>query len=533
MSRPTTVAGSGDRASEPPADRVGAVAGETVVSPLQARRDKLTRLRSAGVDPYPTGFRRTHTLAAVRAEFESVVEGVESPDQVRVAGRIVLRRILGKLGFWTLRQGSDELQIMLTHDALGAEEMARLSEFDVGDWVGVQGPVLRTRRGELSVGARVVGVLAKGLRPLPDKWHGLTDIEARSRRREVDLIVNPAAREAMLLRSAVVGSLRSSMTARSYLEVETPLLQPLAGGALARPFITHHNALDTELYLRVASELYLKRLLVGGIERVFELGRMFRNEGIDARHNPEFTMLESNEAFADYRDMMALTQSLIVEAADAALGHRTLTMRGHRELNLDGHWREVTLLDATRDALEKPDLDYEWPLAHVRDLCDAAKVEWQPSWGTGKLILELYEKHVESNLLNPTFVTDYPVEVSPLAHPRRDNPFLTERFELIIGGRELANGFSELNDPDEQRARFQAQAQARAGGDTEAMVVDESYLQALELGLPPNGGIGMGVERLVMLFGDLHSIRDVMLFPQLRPEERGSLTSDGAGDAEG
>lgn len=538
MSGLTAGTGSGDRASESPADLGAAGSGESVVSPLQARRDKLTRLRSAGVDPYPTGFRRTHTLAAVRAEFESIVEGVESPDQVRVAGRIVARRILGKLGFWTLRQGSDELQIMLTHDALGAEEMARLSEFDVGDWVGVQGPVLRTRRGELSVGARIVRVLAKGLRPLPDKWHGLTDIEARSRRREVDLIVNPAAREAMLLRSAVVASLRSSMTARSYLEVETPLLQPLAGGALARPFITHHNALDTELYLRVASELYLKRLLVGGVERVFELGRMFRNEGIDARHNPEFTMLESNEAFADYRDMMALTQGLIVEAADAALGRRTLTMFGRSdaarfEVSLDGPWREVTLLDATRESIEQPDLDYDWPLPRIRALCDTWKVDWQPSWGAGKLILELYEKHAESNLLNPTFVTDYPVEVSPLAHPRRDNSFLTERFELIIWGRELANGFSELNDPDEQRARFQAQAQARAGGDTEAMVVDESYLQALELGLPPNGGIGMGVERLVMLFGDLHSIRDVMLFPQLRPEERTSLMPEGAADGEG
>jgi lysyl-tRNA synthetase class 2 len=308
------------------------------------------------------------------------------------------------------------------------------------------------------------------------------------------------------------------MLARGYVEVETPILQPLPGGAAARPFVTHHNALDTDLYLRVAGELYLKRLLVGGVDRVFELNRMFRNEGIDARHNPEFTMLESNEAFADYRDMMRLAQAVIREAADAALGTRTVTYQG-TTIDLDAEWREVTLLEATRDAIGEPDLAYDLPLDKVRAVCDRHGVAYQPGWGTGKLVLELYEKHAEHRIVEPTFVTDYPVEVSPLAHPHRDDPFVTERFELIILGREYANAFSELTDPDEQRRRMEEQALARAGGDEEAMAIDEAYLRALELGLPPNAGLGIGVDRLVMLLGDLSSIREAMLFPQLRPEE--------------
>ncbi len=308
------------------------------------------------------------------------------------------------------------------------------------------------------------------------------------------------------------------MLARGFLEVETPILNPVPGGALARPFVTHHNALDTDLYLRVASELYLKRLLVGGVDRVFELGRMFRNEGIDSTHNTEFTMLESNSAFQDYRDMMELARGVIQEAADAAVGGRRLTYRG-REIDLDGDWGEVTMLDAVREAIGQPDLAYDWPLDRVRELCDKHEVATEPGWATGKLVLELYEKHAEHRIVRPTFVTDYPVEVSPLAHPHRDDPFVTERFELIIGGREYANCFSELTDPDEQRARFEEQAMAKAGGDEEAMVVDEAYLRALELGLPPNAGLGIGVDRLVMLLADLSSIREALLFPQLRPEE--------------
>jgi len=485
----------------------------------QARREKLARLRAAGIDAFPVGFRRTHTLAEVRRLWDHQLgSGEESGDVVRVAGRVVLKRDMGRLAFWTLRHDGSELQILLTVDALGPEQYQLVTDLDIGDWVGVQGPVIKTRKGELSVKATEVYLLGKSLRPLPDKWKGLTDVEVRSRQRELDLTVNPAAMRAMRVRSRVVRSLRESMLARGFLEVETPILNPVPGGALARPFITHHNALDTDLYLRVASELYLKRLLVGGVDRVFELGRMFRNEGIDSTHNTEFTMLESNSAFQDYRDMMELARRVIQEAADAAVGGRRLTYRG-REIDLDGDWSEVTLLDAVREAIGQPDLAYDWPLDRVRELCDKHDVATEPGWGTGKLILELYEKHAEHRIVRPTFVTDHPVEVSPLAHPHRDDPFVTERFELIIGGREYANCFSELTDPDEQRDRFEEQAAAKAGGDEEAMVVDEAYLRALELGLPPNAGLGIGVDRLVMLLADLSSIREALLFPQLRPEE--------------
>jgi lysyl-tRNA synthetase, class II len=485
----------------------------------KVRRDKLATLRAAGVDPFPVGFRPSHTMAEVRKGWDGLAPGEESGDVVRVAGRIVLKREMGRLVFWTLRHDGEELQAMLTVGALGEEQFRLVADLDGGDLVGVQGPVVRTRRGELSVKATEVFLLAKALRPLPDKWHGLTDVELRSRQRELDLIVNPAARRAMRLRSRVVQSLRGSMLRRGFLEVETPILNPVPGGALARPFVTHHNALDTDLYLRVACELYLKRLLVGGVDRVFELGRVFRNEGIDATHNSEFTMLESNSAFQDYRDMMELARGVILEAADAAEVGPRVTFRGH-EIDLGAPWREVTLLDAVREALGEPGVTYELPLDRMRALCDRAGVAWQPGWGSGKLVLELYEKHVEHAIVQPTFVTDYPVEVSPLAHPHREDPFVTERFELIIAGREYANCFSELTDPDEQRLRFEEQALAKAGGDEEAMVVDDAYLRALELGLPPNAGLGIGVDRLVMLLGDLSSIREALLFPQLRPEEQ-------------
>jgi lysyl-tRNA synthetase class 2 len=484
----------------------------------QARRDKLAKLRAAGVDAYPVGFTRTHTLAEVADGWKHLKAGEESGDVVRVAGRIVLKRSMGKLAFWTLRQGDDELQAMLTVQSLGKETFELMVDLDAGDWVGVEGPVVRTRRGELSVKASEVVLLAKSLRPLPDKWRGLTDVEVRSRQRELDLIVNPASRAAARLRVNVLASLRASMTARGYVEVETPILLPVPGGALARPFVTHHNALDTDLYLRVACELYLKRLLVGGMDRVFELNRVFRNEGIDARHNPEFTMLESNAAFQDYHDMMVLARGVIQEAADAAVGRREVTYQG-QTIDLDAEWREAELLGLVREAVGAPDLAYDWPLERVRALCDRTRVPYELGWGVGKLVLELYEHHVEGRLDEPTFVTNYPLEVSPLAHPHREDPFVTERFELVIGGREYANCFSELTDPDEQRARMVEQALARAGGDEDAMVVDEAYLRALELGLPPNAGLGVGVDRLVMLLGDLSSIREAILFPQLRPEE--------------
>jgi lysyl-tRNA synthetase, class II len=484
----------------------------------RVRRDKLARLRKAGVDAFPVGFRRSHTLPEVRRGWDGLEPGEETGDVVRVAGRIVLKREMGRLAFWTLRHDGEELQIMLTVDALGDEQFQMVADLDAGDLVGAEGPVIKTRKGELSVKATEVFLLGKALRPLPDKWHGLTDVELRSRQRELDLTVNPAAREAMRLRSRVIRSLRESMLDRGFLEVETPILNPVPGGALARPFVTHHNALDTDLYLRVACELYLKRLLVGGVDRVFELGRVFRNEGIDTTHNTEFTMLESNSAFQDYRDMMELARGVILEAADAAGGGRRVTFRG-QQIDLEAPWREVTLLEAVRETLGEPGLAYDLPLDRVRALCDRYGVAWQPGWETGKLVLELYERHVEHTIVQPTFVTDHPVEVSPLAHPHRDDPFVTERFELIILGREYSNCFSELTDPDEQRLRFEEQALAKAGGDEDAMVVDEAYLRALELGLPPNAGLGIGVDRLVMLLGGLSSIREALLFPQLRPEE--------------
>jgi lysyl-tRNA synthetase, class II len=484
----------------------------------QVRRDKLAALRAAGIDAYPVGFRRSRTLAEVRQGWDGLAAGEESGDVVRVAGRIMLKRAMGRLAFWTLGHDGHELQAMLTVDALGADQFAVALDLDLGDWVGVQGQVVKTRKGELSVKATELFLLGKALRPLPDKWKGLTDVEVRSRQRELDLAVNPAARATALLRTRVVQSLRESMLRRDYLEVETPILNPVPGGALARPFVTHHNALDTDLYLRVAGELYLKRLLVGGLDRVFELGRVFRNEGIGTRYNPEFTMLESNAAFQDYRDMMELARGVILEAADAGVGRRKVTYQG-QPIDLEAEWREATMLELVRGAVDAPDLAYDWPLPRVRELCDRTGVAWQPGWGTGKLVLELYERHVEHAIVQPTFVTDYPVEVSPLAHPHRDDPMVTERFELVIGGREYSNCYSELTDPEEQRARLEEQALAKAGGDEEAMVVDEAYLRALELGLPPNAGLGIGVDRLVMLLGDLSSIREALLFPQLRPEE--------------
>ena len=484
----------------------------------KARRTKLSQMREDGIDPYPVGFTRTATLAEVRDRWDTLTPGEETTDEVRVAGRIMLRHAVGGLTFWTIRQGCDQLQVMLDRDVLGPDAYRQAGRYDPGDWVGADGIVVRTRRGELSVKATTVVLLTKSLRPLPDKWRGLTDVEVRSRQRELDLTMNPATHRTFALRSTVLETLRRSMAARHYVEVETPILQVQPGGATARPFITHHNAYDIDLYARVASELYLKRLLVGGMDRVFDLGPMFRNEGVDTRHNPEFTMLESNEAFADYRDMMRLCQDLFREAA-AAVGPMTVDYQG-KQIDIGTDWRQVTMLDAVAGHLHVPDLSYEWPVERIRELCDQHHVPWEPDWGTGKLVDGLYDELVEASIVQPTFIINHPKEISPLAHPHRDDPFVTERFELVIAGREYANAYSELTDPVDQRARMEAQALAKAGGDEEAMVVDETYLRALELGLPPNAGLGIGVDRLVMLLGNLPSIREAILFPQLRPEGR-------------
>ncbi len=483
---------------------------------VATRRAKVERLREAGVDPYPVRFRPTHSLAAVRAAHEGLAAGTETGEHVTVAGRLVGRRDLGRLTFLVLLEDGVELQLFCPVKALDEPARELLEQLDVGDWLGASGEVLATKTGELSVRPGQLTLLGKGLRPLP-KWHGLADTEIRFRQRELDLTVNEDARRVFALRPRVVAALREEMTRRGFVEVETPILHPIPGGAAAKPFVTHHNALDEDLYLRIAPELYLKRLIAGGMPRVFELGRVFRNEGVSPRHNPEFTILESYAAYDDYHDVMELTEALLQRAAVDALGTLELSYQG-REVSLAGPFRRVALLDLVREATGEPDLAYDHHLDDLRALCERHDVAHSDDWGAGKLVLELYEALVEHTLWEPTFVLDYPVEVSPLARRHRSEPHVTERFELIVTGREFANAFSELTDPDDQRQRLEQQAAARAAGDEEAMAVDEPYLRAMELGLPPTGGLGVGVDRLVMLLADVANIRDAVLFPTLRPE---------------
>jgi len=499
--------------------------GAEPVSRLDAyiadRRAKVERLRAAGIDPYPVGVRVTTSLAEVKREWaDKLAPGAGSGAAVAVAGRLVGRRGHGKLVFLVLREGDTDLQALVGLEALGPDGMERVADLDLGDWVAVEGEVVRSRRGELSVGAGTVTLIGKSLRPLPDTWHGLRDVETRFRQREVDLAVNAEARRVFHIRGAAVAALRALLLDRGFAEVETPMLHPIPGGATARPFATHHHALDIDLYLRVAPELYLKRLLAGGLPRVFEINRNFRNEGLSPRHNPEFTMLECYQAYADYGAVAELTRDLVQRAALAAVGTTALTYGG-RPIDLGGEWQRRPLLDLVREATGRPDLSYRTSLDDLRVLCQEHVVRVEDGWGPGKLVLELYEKLVEPALWDPTFVVDYPVETSPLARRSRTDPDVVERFELIIAGRELANAFSELTDPEDQRRRLEQQARDRAAGDQEAMTVDEAYLRALEFGMPPAGGLGIGVDRLVMLLADVATIRDVILFPTLRPEQRG------------
>ena len=485
---------------------------------MAERRAKLQAQRDRGIDPYPAEVDVDTSLADVLERWRDQIDAGEgSGVHAAVAGRLVARRGHGRLVFLVLAESDDELQIMCQLAALGEDGMARVAELDVGDWVAASGEVVRSRRGELSVMADAVRLISKSLRPMPDKWHGLRDVETRYRQRHVDLAVNPEARRIFAIRSRALTALRAELLDRGYVEVETPLLHTQPGGATAKPFVTHHNALDIDLYLRVAPELYLKRLVAGGMPRVFEIGRVFRNEGLSTRHNPEFTILESYEAYADYHDIMELTQALLQRAALDALGTTTLTYDG-RKLELGGRWPRRTVLDLVRDATGRPDLDYDTPVDEARRLAAEHGIGIDDHWGVGRVIEELRDRLAEPRLWDPTFVIDYPVEVSPLARRHRDDPRVTERFELIIAGREAANAFSELIDPDDQRARFEAQARARAAGDDEAMPVDADYLRAMEFGMPPMGGLGIGVDRLVMLLADVQTIRDVILFPTLRPE---------------
>ena len=466
---------------------------------------------------YPYRFERTDLAAGLMERFGELGPATETDNRATVAGRIMLHRSFGKLQFATLRDESGAIQLLVDEGTAGELLSERFARLDLGDWVGASGTVMTTKRGELSVRVDELTVLQKSLRPLPDKWHGLADVEMRSRRRYLDLMVNESAREVALTRAAVVSRLRREFESRGFVEVETPVLLTEATGALARPFLTHHNTLDVELQLRIATELHLKRLVVGGMEKVFEIGRIFRNEGIDATHNPEFTMLEAYQALADYGDIMALVEEVFAAVAAAVKGGHEIQYQG-RSLSLAAPYRRVTVIDLVSEFVgEEVSLDTD--SARLRGLIEATGLAVEPGAGPGKLLFELYER-AHREIWEPTFVVDFPQEVSPLARAHRDDPRLVERFELVIAGAEYCNAFSELNDPDVQRARFEAQAATRAEGDAEAHVVDEDYLRALEYGLPPTGGLGIGIDRLVMLLTDQSHIREVILFPTLRPEPK-------------
>jgi lysyl-tRNA synthetase class 2 len=480
-----------------------------------ARLAKVEALRAAGVDPYPVVFTPTAAAAALHEAHAGLGAGEGSGERVTVAGRLMTLRRLGGLAFGVVLDATGRIQLFADEAVLG-ERLAAFTDLDPGDWVGASGEVIRTRRGELSVRVEEFTLLAKALRPLPEKWHGLQDVEVRHRRRYLDLAVNPQSRRVLAARSRLLASLRSTLDGRGFLEVETPTLQILAGGALAKPFITHHNALDMDMYLRIATELYLKRLVVGGVERVYEIGRTFRNEGVSPRHNPEFTMLECYQAYADYHDMIELTEALVSGAAEKVAGTTELEYLG-KPLSLRPPWRRVTYLAATAEATGMA-WDIAMPLEQAREQARELGIDVHPGWGVGKIVSEAFEARAEGSLWQPTVVMDYPKEISPLARDHRSQPGLVERFEVIVAGRELANAFSELNDPLEQRRRFEAQEAARDRGDEEAHPLDEDFLLALEYGMPPTGGLGIGVDRLVMLLTGEESIREVILFPALRPE---------------
>jgi len=479
---------------------------------LRDRREKLERLREAGIDPFPPEFGEKEDIAEVRAAHEGLAPGIETESRHRVAGRIVGRRGHGKACFIDLRDGSGQIQLHAREDLLGEEPYKVLVDLDLGDIVGVEGTALATRRGgELSLAIDRWRLLAKSLRPPPDKFHGLEDVEKRYRHRELDLIANEDSRRLFSLRARAVSEVRRWLDERGFVEVETPVLQPLYGGALAKPFTTHHNALDRDLYLRIATELYLKRLVVGGIDRVYELGKDFRNEGISHKHNPEFTMLEWYEACADYVATAHKVETMVAEVAERVLG-TTVVERDGVAIDFAPPWKRITFREAIREA-SGVDIA-EHPTREA--LAAAIGTEPDPAEGWGKLVDGLLSKHVEPGLIQPTFVLDYPVELSPFAKSHRSDSGLVERFEAFAGGMEIANGFSELNDPDEQRRRFEQQAEELARGDEEAQPYDEAFVAALEQGMPPTGGVGIGIDRLVMLLSGAKSVREVVLFPAMR-----------------
>ena len=467
-----------------------------------------------GPGDVPYRFDRSHAVSEIVETFEGLEAGVETETVVSVAGRLMLRRDQGRLAFGTLQDATGRIQLFAT--AAASPEFGRFTALSIGDWIGVRGAVMATRRGELSVRVDDWVLLARAQRPFPDKWHGLSDPDTRYRQRYVDLWVSDDARAAFARRSQIVAALRRRLSEQGFVEVETPVLQPIPGGAAARPFVTRHEALHADLYLRVAPELYLKRLVVGGMERVYEIGKVFRNEGISTRHNPEFTLLELYWAYSDHTDIMELTEHLVAGVAADVCGSTTVVYDG-QDVDLAPPWRRATMQEviAEHTGLE---MSLDAGAASLEACCNSLGIETEAGWGPGKLLLEIYEKAAEPNLWGPVFVTDYPAEVSPLSRRHRSRPGYVERFEAIVAGRELCNAFTELVDPDEQRSRFEDQAALRAAGDDEAMAVDRDYLRALEYGLPPTGGLGIGVDRLVMLLTDTQAIRDAVLFPTLRPD---------------
>ena len=485
---------------------------------IAERRAKLAEWRKTG-KAFPNDFQRENTALKLLDGYgdKTSEELLEMPVEVRVAGRMMLKRVMGKASFATLQDLSGRIQIYVTRDSLGQDVYADFRTWDLGDILGVVGTLMKTRTGELTIHAIEIRLLTKSLRPLPDKFHGLADQEMRYRQRYVDLIMNEETRVAFLARSRIVASIRNYMSGHGFLEVETPMMHPIPGGAAAKPFVTHHNALDMQQFLRIAPELYLKRLVVGGFEKVFEINRNFRNEGLSPRHNPEFTMMEFYEAYADYRSLMDFTEGLLRHTAREALGREVFHYQG-RELDLSKPFQRMTMVEAVKHYCPQYSDSQLADAVWLREQLAARKVEMKGEPGLGTLQLMFFEETAEPRLWDPTFIIDYPVEVSPLARASDSNPQITERFELFIVAREIANGFSELNDAEDQAARFMEQAKAKEAGDEEAMYYDADFIRALEYGLPPTGGCGIGIDRLVMLLTDAPAIRDVILFPQMRPE---------------
>ena len=479
---------------------------------MQVRLDKMHKIEEKGLKPFGYRYEFTHRSGDVKENFDALAE---AETEVKLAGRVMAIRGHGKTCFMDMQDKDGRIQVYVRKDVLGEENYALIKMMDIGDTVGVTGTVFRTHMGEVSIKAAALEMLSKSLRPLPEKWHGLKDVETRYRQRYVDLIVNPDVRDTFVKRSQIIRSVRDVLDSHGFLEVETPILNTIAGGAAARPFISYHNALDMQVYMRIAPELYLKRLIVGGMDRVYELGRVFRNEGIDNRHNPEFTSVEIYQAFADYRDMMDLTEEVVVKTAEKVLGTTKINYEG-TEIELASPWKRISMIDAVKEYAGK-DFTNVTDLEEARAMAKELNVEVEATWGIGKIINACFEEYVEDKLIQPTFITGHPKEISPLAKSNPENPEITDRFEAFIYGREICNGFTELNDPIDQRERFLKQVEERANGDEEANMMDEDFVTALEYGLPPTGGLGIGIDRLVMFLTDSSTIRDVLFFPTMKP----------------